>query len=304
VVLVASASAVFAEPKRFLSVPDSVVLGTAFRAVTDTPGEVAFVTEEGVRVADTLSFPVTLTRDLSVAVALLGVPSTLSPGRYALEIREDGAVQDRVPLRVEARDFARQRIALNRSLTALRADPDPRKVEQAKKLIAMVAQVNPEAVFSDGGFDLPVEKDYRRTSGYGDRRTYDYADGGTARAIHFGVDLAAETGTPVHAAAPGRVAFAGDRIVTGLSVVIEHLPGVYGLYYHLDDMAVAEGDRVARGERIGTIGATGLATGPHLHWEIRVSGVPVSPDHLLEEALLDRPGVYRDIFGHEREEGR
>ena len=303
VALVGGVSTVFAAPNSFVSVPDTVERGDVFRAVVRNPSEVAFVSDEGVRVADTQAFPLTLTRDIRVAVALLGVPSTLSPGTYALELRENGSVVERVALTVEMREFARQRIALNGSLTALRSEPDPRKVEQAKELIALVGRINPSAVFSNGSFDIPVAE-YRRTSAYGDRRTYAYSDGGTARAIHFGVDLAADTGTPVYASAPGTVAFAGDRIVTGLSVVIEHLPGVYGLYYHLDTMSVSPGDRVARGGRIGTIGATGLATGPHLHWEIRVAGVPVEPKLLVDGVLLDRPGIYRDIFKQQISEGR
>jgi murein DD-endopeptidase MepM/ murein hydrolase activator NlpD len=79
---------------------------------------------------------------------------------------------------------------------------------------------------------------------------------------------------------------ARDRIVTGNTVVIEHLPGVFSLYYHLDSIGVDEGDVVEQGERIGTVGMTGLATGPHLHWEIRVGGVPVAPEEASRVPLL------------------
>ena len=79
---------------------------------------------------------------------------------------------------------------------------------------------------------------------------------------------------------------ARSRIVTGDTVVIEHLPGVYSLYYHLDEIFVEEGEEIAVEALIGTVGSTGLATGPHLHWEIRVAGVPVSPEDATKQALL------------------
>jgi len=79
---------------------------------------------------------------------------------------------------------------------------------------------------------------------------------------------------------------AQSRIVTGNTVVVEHLPGVFSLYYHLDEIRVEEGVLVAGGQEIGTVGDTGLATGPHLHWEMRVGGVPVSPEDLMDHPLL------------------
>ena len=82
---------------------------------------------------------------------------------------------------------------------------------------------------------------------------------------------------------------ASERIITGFTVVIEHLPGLYSLYYHLDSLSVREGQRVSQGDRIGTVGSTGLATGPHLHWEVRSAGVAVDPDLLVKRPLIDLP---------------
>ena len=76
---------------------------------------------------------------------------------------------------------------------------------------------------------------------------------------------------------------AENRISTGWSVVIEHLPGVYSLYYHMDSLTVEKGDMVKRGTLIGYSGATGLATGPHLHWEVRVNGNAVNPDFFVSD---------------------
>ena len=83
---------------------------------------------------------------------------------------------------------------------------------------------------------------------------------------------------------------ARERIVTGLSVAIEHLPGVYSLYYHLARIVVREGQRVSAGAAVGTVGSTGLATGPHLHWEVRAAGVAIDPDAVAGAALVDTTG--------------
>jgi murein DD-endopeptidase MepM/ murein hydrolase activator NlpD len=85
---------------------------------------------------------------------------------------------------------------------------------------------------------------------------------------------------------------AEDRIVTGLTVVIEHLPGVYTIYMHLSRMAVSVGDLVERSATIGLLGATGLATGPHLHWELRVLGVASDPEAWIG---IDKVPYFRTI---------
>jgi murein DD-endopeptidase MepM/ murein hydrolase activator NlpD len=95
----------------------------------------------------------------------------------------------------------------------------------------------------------------------------------------------------VVASGSGRVVMAEERLLTGLTVVLEHLPGVYSLYYHLDSLLVRQGDEVQLGQRVGTVGMTGLATGPHLHWELRVSGTAVDPDSLVARPLIDKSAL-------------
>jgi murein DD-endopeptidase MepM/ murein hydrolase activator NlpD len=139
-------------------------------------------------------------------------------------------------------------------------------------------------------FKMPVES-LRRTSFFGDRRRYLYSDGAVEGSTHTGIDFSAAPGTAVAAAGAGRVAYSGNRIITGETVVIEHLPGVYTLYYHMRDRFAREGDLVEAGALIGTVGSTGLSTGAHLHWEVRVNGVPVSPDFFLAHPLIDKNGL-------------
>ena len=95
--------------------------------------------------------------------------------------------------------------------------------------------------------------------------------------FHAGVDFPAPEGTPVRAAGPGRVAWAAPRAGWGLLVAIAHRDGVRTLYAHLSEAAVRLGERVETGAVLGRVGATGDATGPHLHFEVRVDGAAVDP---------------------------
>jgi murein DD-endopeptidase MepM/ murein hydrolase activator NlpD len=124
---------------------------------------------------------------------------------------------------------------------------------------------------------------------------YRYSNGRTDTSIHAGIDYGVPTGTGVASCGPGKVVLARPRIVTGKSVILEHLPGVYSLYYHLDTIEVAEGAMVDTGTLLGRSGATGLATGPHLHWEIRVSGENTDPDAFISRPLLDKDAILSKI---------
>jgi murein DD-endopeptidase MepM/ murein hydrolase activator NlpD len=235
-----------------------------------------FVSIEG------LAFPMHARRDIAVGAVmfLLGVPVDAPVGSAVIAVIDRyGNTAAEFITQVAKRDFRRDDIRLNQALTSLRVDPDPKKDEQARRYLALLAFVNPGARYLEQGFIRPVAGE-RRTSLFGDVRRYIYADNGTAWSIHNGVDYGYPTGTPVWAAGRGRVALAEDRIVTGNTVVIEHLPGVYTIYMHLHQMVVQVGDLVEREQAIGTIGATGLATGPHLHWELRISGLACDPEIL------------------------
>ena len=96
------------------------------------------------------------------------------------------------------------------------------------------------------------------------------------RHFHSGIDLAAPMGTPVHAAAAG-VAKVIDGPGYGLHIVVTHDGGAQTYYCHLSAALLKTGDAVTRGELIGLVGSTGMSTGPHLHFEVRLHGTPVDP---------------------------
>ncbi len=242
---------------------------------------------------------VRMTGATELGVFLMGIDSTVEPGMYV--VRYLSAEGDQVlsrEIEITEREFRIEEISLDRRLTALRRDPDPVKTAQSRELTDLILSRDPQARYHSGPLGWPMPEDSRRTSLYGDRRVFVYSDGSRARTVHAGLDLAAPSGTPVLSSGRGIVRMARDRIVTGKTVVIEHLPGVFSMYYHLDELSVAEDTVVEQGDPIGTVGATGLATGPHLHWEVRVAGVAVSPVETTEHPLvadLVPPGVFAEI---------
>ena len=121
-------------------------------------------------------------------------------------------------------------------------------------------------------FEIPIEG--RGTSGFGSPRRY--APGGNV-SYHYGEDIAAPAGTPVHATNAGRVLVADFYPIKGGLVVIDHGANLYSLYFHQSKLLVKLGDTVTRGQTIGEVGTTGLSSGPHLHWEMRVNTVATNP---------------------------
>jgi len=226
---------------------------------------------------------------------LLGIPSTAEAGEYFLQMRayrDRRFILYRTAVQIRFRSFQSEQIAFNQALSELLSKPDPRKVREYQDLLALLGTFHARSVFHAGTLAVPVDST-RRTSGFADRRLYSYSDGGSSRSLHNGIDLAAPVGTPVFASGAGRVMLARERVISGNSVVIEHLPGVFTLYYHLENIDVQDGQRLYQGQRIGTVGMTGLATGPHLHWELRVGAVAVDPEVFVESPFIDK-----SLFSH------
>lgn len=117
---------------------------------------------------------------------------------------------------------------------------------------------------------------------FGARRSY---NGGPPDRYHSGVDFAGAPGTPIFASASGRVVLVDNLNIRGRTTVIDHGWGIYTTYSHQAEQYVQLGDIVQTGQIIGTIGATGRATGAHLHWEVWVNGVPVNPLQWVQQTF-------------------
>ncbi|HBG65948.1 MAG TPA: M23 family peptidase [Treponema sp.] len=182
-----------------------------------------------------------------------------------------------LPFALTHKDFVSETIPLDDRNTSIKTDTSSKRTDQINRLNAILGTVTESSVFQTAAYTPPTPAT-RRTSFFADRRVYTYTNGKSSTSLHYGIDYGVPTGSRVTACAAGTVVMAEDRISTGWSVVIEHLPGLYSLYYHMSELKVKTGDTVQPGDLVGLSGATGLATGPHLHWEMRLNMSAVSPD--------------------------
>jgi murein DD-endopeptidase MepM/ murein hydrolase activator NlpD len=149
------------------------------------------------------------------------------------------------------------------------------------KVVGVWSQVSPALLWS-GPFVRPIDPQYLTTSSFGTRRDYSVADIGN---FHAGQDFGAPEGVLVTAPADGVVALAEPLTVRGNAVILDHGRGIFTGYWHLSEIRVTPGQRVAAGDILGIVGNTGLSTGAHLHWEMRIYGVAVDPMQFLEEGV-------------------
>ncbi len=127
-----------------------------------------------------------------------------------------------------------------------------------------------------GAFLLPVQNTIVGT--FGKRSIINNRN----RHPHSGVDIRGKIGDPVLAMHSGEIVLAVDHFFTGKSIYLDHGGCIISMYFHLDDFRVEKGDWVEKGQIIGTVGATGRVTGPHLHWGVRVNGAKVNPLTLID----------------------
>jgi murein DD-endopeptidase MepM/ murein hydrolase activator NlpD len=177
-------------------------------------------------------------------------------------------------VRIDPRTFEKEELTLPDSMVHLRAD-DGKRVERENGTIgALWPRNSPERMW-DGPFAAPVQG--RPGSPFGLRRWIN----GERRSFHTGRDIQAPRGTPVLASNHGRVCLQGDFFFGGKSVFVDHGQGLYTMYFHLSEILVKPGEEVRRGQILGRVGSTGRATGPHLHWGVRMGGARVDPDALV-----------------------
>lgn len=224
---------------------------------------------------------------------LAGVPlsSYFKTGDYTLLVTLNpfGGKQDEIalPLKVNEKEFVKETIQLDARNTSIKTNDSDERWKQIKKLNGILETRQADGVYDLGPYEAPTPAT-RRTSFFADRRTYAYTNGKSSTSLHYGIDYGIKEGSEVRACAAGKVVMAETRISTGWSTVIEHLPGLYSLYYHQKELKVKVGDIVQKGDLIGYSGMTGLATGPHLHWEMRLNMEAVSPDFFLGDFTFEK----------------
>ena len=228
-------------------------------------------------------------------LAIIPLPADEPAGTFTLAVdRPAGRITRQIT--VAERDFGRELVFLDSAKYALiRRGRDVAR--DARAIRAVLATESAQRRWS-GSWGSPLTA---RGGGYGVERFYyraadsarairltadmratgafgtDTASGSTPSWRHAGVDLAAARGAAVSAPAGGVVADVGDYVLSGKTVIVDHGQGIVTAYFHLDTALVRRGDEVRKGQRLGRVGVTGLATGPHLHYGVYVHGKDVDP---------------------------
>ncbi|WP_404381366.1 M23 family metallopeptidase [Caenispirillum salinarum] len=215
---------------------------------------------------------------------VIGFGRDAEPSVELVEIGPDGG-RVVTPLTVGAREWDVQRID---GLPPKKVTPDPDVIARIRAESAAIAEVRAVDRASDdvfAGWVHPVQGETVVSGVFGSQRILN----GEPRSPHSGTDYAAETGRPVLAAGPGVVSLVHDGMFfTGQTLMIDHGHGVQSVYAHLSRMDVAEGDVVAAGQKVGEVGATGRATGPHLHFGVSWFGNKLDPQTVLGVVGADR----------------
>ena len=175
---------------------------------------------------------------------------------------------------VIAKDFPVQHLTVDESKNTLNQQTLERHNRERAQIENMFAQSQPRRLWTEA-FIQPLQG--RLSTPFGVKRFINKQP----RNPHSGLDMAAPTGTPVKATAAGVVSLTGEHFFAGKSVYIDHGCDTFSMYFHLDSIAVQDGQTIAGGDIIGHVGATGRATGPHLHWGMRMHGTPIDPFSLL-----------------------
>ena len=238
------------------------------------PGGIAVISLGGSRerpVAHQAQVPLLVVGNPSAWTALVGIPLAAPAGRATVQAQLDSGPLRTFDYEVRPKKYLTQQLRVAPGQVDLSPGDQARyqreREHQSKVMATFSSPVDNEAL----AMAAPVSG--RRSSSFGLRRTFN----GEARAPHSGMDIAAPSGTPVKAPLAASVIDTGDYFFNGATVWLDHGGGLLTLYCHLSETSVRPGDVLRAGDRLGAVGATGRATGPHLHWGVMLNRTMVDP---------------------------
>ncbi len=208
-------------------------------------------------------------------VAIIGIPLTVKSGKHFVIDKKTG---EHYPFEVVNKKYQTQHLKIQNER---QVNPTAQDMKRIQREAAMIKQVlaTPWRATSTSPLPLLQPVQGRLSSTFGVSRYIN----GQARNPHKGIDIAASLGTPVAAAGDGIVVNTGNYFFTGNTIFIDHGQGVVTMYCHLDHLAVTLEQTVNQGQTIGTVGKTGRATGPHLHWSVNLNNAMVDPMLVIAE---------------------
>jgi murein DD-endopeptidase MepM/ murein hydrolase activator NlpD len=236
-------------------------------------GQTAFIT---VSTTDMLTNPVFMFKGKKYRLfksgenqysGLLGIEATEKFGKHEMIVSDGTKIIGKTVINVLPKTYPRQNIRVSSSMSSL----EPTNDEQ-RQICKAKATISDEKYRTDAPYKSPTNGCI--ASVYGLKRYY---NGKVSGAYHKGIDIKAAKGTPVYTITDGKVLIASPFRLNGTTVAVDHGQGLVSFYLHLSKLDVKPGEFVKAGQKIGEVGSTGFATGPHLHWGLYINGTPIDP---------------------------
>ncbi|MCF6236894.1 MAG: peptidoglycan DD-metalloendopeptidase family protein [Gammaproteobacteria bacterium] len=212
--------------------------------------------------------------------AVVGIPLNVKPGTHQLAVKPENSKKQIIRFKVNPKEYEAQYITIKNKNKVSPNKKSLERIGREKKRMGQAYRAWSDVSDMNLNFDLPVAA--VRSSPFGLKRFFN----NQPRRPHSGIDIAAPEGTPIRAPAAGKVILTGDFFFNGNSVFIDHGQGLITMYCHMARIDVQENQVIERGAVMGTIGQTGRATGPHLHWSVSLNKTRVNPEYFLSEASL------------------
>lgn len=221
-------------------------------------------------------------------VAVIGIPLSVEPGLQNITI-DAGTRSYQHTFTVVEKAYPEQHITIANQQMVTPASQNLERIRrEAARMRAQYQRFEPAPVaLRQSPFPLLQPVQGRISGEFGLRRFYN----GEARRPHSGLDIAAAQGTPIVAPAAGLVTLTGDFYFNGSTIFIDHGSGLITMGCHMSKIEVAEGQHVDRGQIIGRVGATGRATGPHLHWSVYLNAERIDPRAALALFATSEAGL-------------
>ncbi|MBT7952072.1 MAG: peptidoglycan DD-metalloendopeptidase family protein [Gammaproteobacteria bacterium] len=206
--------------------------------------------------------------------AVVGINLNAKPGLHQILIKSSQANKS-LQFTVIEKQYKTQHINIKNKRKVNPNKLDMERINREKKLIETVKSNWRNIELDSLDLILPVQGRY--SSPFGLRRFFNQQ----ARKPHGGIDIAAAEGTPIKAATAGIITNTGNYFFNGNTVFIDHGQGMITMYCHMNNIEVSEGEKINKGDIIGSVGQTGRVTGPHLHWSVILNQTTVNPEFFM-----------------------